>query len=233
MDRRRRDAGRSAARPDAVARLPAAPGLRAAARRARTRDKAAQDLRELDDVCGRLIDHFEGRGARVIVLSEYGISAGVAPGPPEPRAAAGGTDRGARGARARAAGRRREPRLRGGGPPGRARLRERPELPRRGPPAARGDARRRARCWTRRGSGEWHLDHPRSGEFVAVAAAGRVVHLLLLARRRPGAGLRPHGRHPPQAGLRPGGAVLRPGSSAAQGPGRVDAAEKEARLPRT
>lgn len=37
--------------------------------------KAAGDLKELDDVCGRLIDHFEGRGARVIVLSEYGITA--------------------------------------------------------------------------------------------------------------------------------------------------------------
>jgi predicted AlkP superfamily pyrophosphatase or phosphodiesterase len=36
---------------------------------------AAKDLRELDDVVGRLVDHFEGRGARVIVLSEYGITA--------------------------------------------------------------------------------------------------------------------------------------------------------------
>ncbi len=32
-----------------------------------------QDLRELDDVCGRLFEHF--RKARVVVLSEYGISA--------------------------------------------------------------------------------------------------------------------------------------------------------------
>ena len=36
--------------------------------------KAAKDLRELDAVCGQLIDHFESRGARVIVLSEYGIT---------------------------------------------------------------------------------------------------------------------------------------------------------------
>jgi len=36
--------------------------------------KAAKDLGELDAVCGQLIDHFESRGARVIVLSEYGIS---------------------------------------------------------------------------------------------------------------------------------------------------------------
>ena len=34
----------------------------------------AKDLRELDDVCGRLVDHFESRGARVVVLSEYGIT---------------------------------------------------------------------------------------------------------------------------------------------------------------
>lgn len=32
-----------------------------------------QDLRELDAECGKLIDHFSGRGARVIVLSEYGV----------------------------------------------------------------------------------------------------------------------------------------------------------------
>ena len=34
----------------------------------------AKDLQELDAVCGRLINHFGGRGARVIVLSEYGIA---------------------------------------------------------------------------------------------------------------------------------------------------------------
>ena len=32
-----------------------------------------KDLREIDDVCGDLIDFYEARGARVIVLSEYGI----------------------------------------------------------------------------------------------------------------------------------------------------------------
>jgi predicted AlkP superfamily pyrophosphatase or phosphodiesterase len=36
--------------------------------------KSANDLRELDAVCGQLLDHFESRGARVIVLSEYGIA---------------------------------------------------------------------------------------------------------------------------------------------------------------
>jgi predicted AlkP superfamily pyrophosphatase or phosphodiesterase len=34
----------------------------------------ANDLRELDSECGKLIDHFAGRDARVIVLSEYGIA---------------------------------------------------------------------------------------------------------------------------------------------------------------
>jgi len=38
------------------------------------RDPAiAGDLRAIDAVCGRLIDYFESRGARVIVLSEYGL----------------------------------------------------------------------------------------------------------------------------------------------------------------
>src|SRR5438046_10048193 len=34
----------------------------------------AKDLRELDAVCGQLFAHFASRGARVIVLSEYGIT---------------------------------------------------------------------------------------------------------------------------------------------------------------
>jgi predicted AlkP superfamily pyrophosphatase or phosphodiesterase len=32
------------------------------------------DLKELDDVCGKLFDHFQKPDARIIVLSEYGIS---------------------------------------------------------------------------------------------------------------------------------------------------------------
>ena len=35
----------------------------------------AVDLAELDAVCGSLIDHFQGRGARLVILSEYGIAA--------------------------------------------------------------------------------------------------------------------------------------------------------------
>jgi predicted AlkP superfamily pyrophosphatase or phosphodiesterase len=37
-------------------------------------EKAAKDLRELDEAVGRLLDHFQSRDARIIVLSEYGIS---------------------------------------------------------------------------------------------------------------------------------------------------------------
>ena len=33
-----------------------------------------KDLAEVDAVCGQLIDHFQSRGAKVIVLSEYGIT---------------------------------------------------------------------------------------------------------------------------------------------------------------
>jgi predicted AlkP superfamily pyrophosphatase or phosphodiesterase len=34
----------------------------------------AKDLREIDALCGRLIDFFRNRGCRVVVLSEYGIT---------------------------------------------------------------------------------------------------------------------------------------------------------------
>jgi predicted AlkP superfamily pyrophosphatase or phosphodiesterase len=36
--------------------------------------KVASDLRELDAVLGTVFDHFEARGTRIIVLSEYGIT---------------------------------------------------------------------------------------------------------------------------------------------------------------
>jgi len=35
--------------------------------------KIANDLAELDHVCGHLIDYYHSRGARIIILSEYGI----------------------------------------------------------------------------------------------------------------------------------------------------------------
>ena len=36
-------------------------------------DEIAKDLGDVDAVCGDLIDYYEGRGARVVVLSEYGL----------------------------------------------------------------------------------------------------------------------------------------------------------------
>ena len=60
--------------------------------------------------------------------------------------------------------------------------------------------------------GELGLDHPRSGELVALVETRCLVRLSLLARRPPGPRLRPHRRHPPQARLRPVRAVLRPGA---------------------
>ena len=33
----------------------------------------AQDLRDLDGVCAKLIDYFAARGARIVILSEYGV----------------------------------------------------------------------------------------------------------------------------------------------------------------
>ena len=58
---------------------------------------------------------------------------------------------------------------------------------------------------------QYDLDHPRSGEVVLSSASQQLAGVLLVDRRRAGADVCPHGRHPPQAGLRPGRAVLRPG----------------------
>ncbi|CAA9406530.1 MAG: FIG00907047: phosphodiesterase/nucleotide pyrophosphatase, partial [uncultured Phycisphaerae bacterium] len=53
----------------------------------------------------------------------------------------------------------------------------------------------------------------------------------LLAGRRPGAGLRADGRHPPQAGVRPGRDVPRPEAVHGEGPDRLDAAAEETGVP--
>jgi predicted AlkP superfamily pyrophosphatase or phosphodiesterase len=44
-------------------------------RRGPNPDAIAKDLRGIDEICGSLIDFFEARHARVIVLSEYGVTA--------------------------------------------------------------------------------------------------------------------------------------------------------------
>jgi predicted AlkP superfamily pyrophosphatase or phosphodiesterase len=41
--------------------------------------RVAGDLRELDTVCGQLIEHYTERGARIIILSEYGIASASRP----------------------------------------------------------------------------------------------------------------------------------------------------------
>ncbi len=43
-------------------------------RRGPDREQSAADLRAIDAVCGDLIDHYEARGARIIILSEYCIT---------------------------------------------------------------------------------------------------------------------------------------------------------------
>jgi hypothetical protein len=82
------------------------------------------------------------------------------------------------------------------------------------------------------GKREAGLDHPRSGELVAVSSCERLVHLLLLARRRARARLRPHRGDPPQARLRSGGAVRRPRVQVAQGRGGLAAGQAQAGIPR-
>ena len=74
---------------------------------------------------------------------------------------------------------------------------------------------------------EHGLDHERSGDLVVVAEARAVVHLLLLARRRPRPRLRPGRRDPPQARLRPRRAVLRPRRPLGQGSRRARARPQE------
>ena len=73
LDRRGRQARRAAIRAGPLARLPAAPRLRAAeagpGARRHPQASSASSTRSLGD----LIDFYEARGARVIVLSEYGI----------------------------------------------------------------------------------------------------------------------------------------------------------------
>ena len=61
--------------------------------------------------------------------------------------------------------------------------------------------------------------------------AGRLVRVPVLARRRPGAGLRPRGGDPPQAGVRPVRVVLRPEPADAEAVRRPACGREEARVP--
>ena len=135
--------------------------------------RLAEDLREVDAICGELIDHVRAAGARVIVLSEYGITPVTRPVHINRALRQRGPARGAARARARDARRRRLRGVRGRRPPDRARLRERPERdwPRSQTLLERLDGVERVLDATgKRAAG---LDHPRSGELVAIAQADR------------------------------------------------------------
>ena len=60
------------------------------------------------------------------------------------------------------------------------------------------------------------LDHPRSGELIAISDARQLVYVLPLSRRRSRTGLCAHSRHSSQAGLRPGRALRGPGTTGAE-----------------
>ena len=116
-----------------------------------------------------LVEFYEARGARVIVLSEYGLTDVSTPVHPNRAAPRARPARRSRRARARGARSGRERGLRRRRSPGGARLRERPAAPRGGSRAPRRTAgrRRRPRARTRRRA--HRIDHARAGDLVAVA----------------------------------------------------------------
>ena len=182
--------------------------------------KLASDLRAIDAICGELIEHAEKDGARVVVLSEYGITAVSGPvhlnralreaGLIETRSELGRDmlDAGASEAFAMA-----DHQIAHVYVKRRERIAEVKALLERcdGVETVLDEEGKRAHG----------LDHPRSGELVAISRRRPLVHLLLLARRRPRARLRAHGGHPPQARLRPGRAVHGSGDHVPDAQGRT------------
>ena len=169
----------------------------------------------------------------MIVLSEYGITDGERRRPRQPRAARGGPAR----ACARSSGSscstpaRREAFAVADHQVAHVYV-QATGAHRRGARAARARSTASSACSTRDGKRALGLDHPRSGELVALAARRSLVHLLLLARRRARARLRAHRRHPSQARLRPGRAVPRPEAAAAEAGSRpATLLQEDARLP--
>ena len=185
-------------------------------------DGIRTELGELDAVAGDLIDFYEARGARVIVLSEYGIVPVSRPVHPNRVLRSAGLisyrmelgrevlDIGGSEAFAMA-----DHQL------AHVYVRD-PARIARGEGAAGGRAGRRRGA--RRGRQARVRARPRPLRRAGADRRARlVVHLLLLGGRRQGAGLRAHGRHPPQAGLRPGRAVPGPGDPRAAAGDRLAA----------
>ena len=143
------------------------------------------------------------------------------------RAARARPDRRARGARARGVRPGRERGVRGRRSSGRARLRER----------SRAGSARCGSCWSRRrastrvldddGQRDHRVRHERAGDLIAVAEPDAWFTYYYWLDDAAGAGLRAHGRHPPQAGLRPGGAVPGPGDPDPGARSRVEAGASE------
>ncbi|CAA9260321.1 MAG: FIG00907047: phosphodiesterase/nucleotide pyrophosphatase, partial [uncultured Corynebacteriales bacterium] len=210
------------------ARLPAAPGLRPPAVRpgrpggGGRRGRAG---RGAGAAAGRLHRVRRGGGGAVRVRDHAGLPAGRHQPGAAPGRAAGGVHPGRHGVPRPVD----VPRLRRRRPPGRPRLRPAARRRGRGPVTAGRAAR--GRLGARRGRRQ---GRPRGGPRARRRAGvrgrpGRLVHLLLLARRRPRPRLRPRRRDPPQARLRPGRALLRPGRQAGQGEGGGDPAAQEGR----
>ena len=132
--------------------------------------RVATDLAEIDAVCGELIEHCRRDGARVIVLSEYGITEVRRPST-EPRAPRGRPPRD----QARARDRHARPRSVEAFAVADHQLAHvyvrRPERIRRCS-ASSPDSTASSACSTPRARAAG-LDHPRSGELVAVSAADR------------------------------------------------------------
>ena len=164
-----------------------------------------QDLREVDALCGELIEAAEREGRRVVVVSEYGITEATDAVPINRALREAGLivvrpeehgreilDAGASAAFAVAD-------------------HQIAHVPRRRPRAGGGGARprggaRRGRGGVGRGGEAGARARPSPlGRAGGGGAGGSLVLLLLLARRGASARLRAHRRHPPKARLRPGG----------------------------
>ena len=187
------------------------------------------DLQEVDALCGELIAAAERAGARVIVVSEYGImpvrdavhiNRALRRGRPGRGCATSMgrelLDAGASEAFAVADHQLAHVYLQHGADAAAV------KTPARGRGRGRAGARR----------GRQARGRARSSALGRAGGAVRsrpLVQLLLVARRRAGTRLCAHGRYPPQAGLRPDGAVLRPGDPLAQARDRLAARQAQAR----